>query len=182
MNQFIQKQKEKVFKDALAKGRVFVGFVHKETGVCIPETMLSGQGLHFSRNFANPLYWDSESIKQRLTFEFMSFDVIVPWSAVVYISSADKSIERQWDYDGNVTIQEEQQEISIADAIKYGFIKPCPKCGSSNLILEGIAQDTQTQPVIKVEYYSFKCISCDHVLEYKRTAKEALDDWNEHCY
>lgn len=102
MNIFIQKQKEKVFRDCLSQGATLVVFVTNAPGVIVPDDVKESsplRGLNFSQRFANGISWDKEAIHQRLTFDTYTFDVTVPWSAIMSITSRDKKINQLWKYE-----------------------------------------------------------------------------------
>jgi hypothetical protein len=106
MNIFLQKQKEKVFKDCLILGKTLVLFITVDPNIKVPEFVKTNlrnpphpiAGVHFSRAFANILSWDKEAISQTLTFDTLVFPVVIPWEAIIYINSKDDSIKQGWSY------------------------------------------------------------------------------------
>ena len=108
VNVFVQKQKEKVFKNCLLQGAALVVIYTIHPGVIIPKdiTYIEQDDLkipiariNFSQRFANTLSWDKDAIHQLLNFGTYTFDVTIPWPAVVAIISKDKKIQQTWAYE-----------------------------------------------------------------------------------
>lgn len=57
-------------------------------------------------------------------------------------------------------------------------LKPCPFCGGNAKIYNG----EQDFLIYKQKCYSVFCESCKCATQYRRTEKEAVEDWNNRVY
>ena len=54
------------------------------------------------------------------------------------------------------------------------YIKPCAKCGESNLMIK-----VTTTPIKKAQFYEVVCPKCGETSVMSKVIEYCIDDWNE---